>query len=337
MERELWDAPTAIPPDALLTRIGVDSHHHSNREAREEEFARRGLDAFRDVASVSPESPITVLDFGCGSGRILRWWAHERPADTIVGCDIHEASIDWMRTKYPERVRLFVNSEVPPLPEEDDTFNVIYCGSVFSHLTDWAAWLLELLRVLKPGGTLVASIHGRGFWQLGVAGSRGVPWDDDGTGIIVERAGESFHTSWGPAVYVSEWWLRRHWGAAMNIIEFHSTGFGLPDDRERGQGWVVGRKRPGVLPSPETIAAASDDPRELPAALRALDLAYDEIALVHIPEVRRLWHAVQESSKVWEDLAAAREELEAVRASTGDRWSDAVTNVVRRIRKRRAS
>ena len=304
----------ATPPDELLTRVGIDPGSYTTRELREQAFAELGHTAYNDIGADAPPSPATVLDFGCGSGRILQWWLQERPADTITGCDIHTPSIDWLRANHPDRVRLYVNDETPPLPEADDTFDLVYCGSVFSHLTDWAPWLLELLRVLKPGGTLVASFHGAGFWPLGVHGSRGVPWDEDVIGIVVERAGESFDSSWGPAVYVSEWWMRCHWGAAMEIVEYHPTGFGFPHDRGNGQGWVVGRKRPGALPTAAAISAPSDDPREAAAARHALELAYDEIATVHIPEVRRLWAALQESSKAWDELAVARAELERIRA-----------------------
>jgi SAM-dependent methyltransferase len=307
--------PVAAPPDPLLTRVGVDENVFPTRPEREHVFREHGLARFRDIASVSPPPPLTVLDFGCGSGRILQWWLEQRPADTIAGCDIHEPTIEWMREHYPPEVRLYANHERPPLPEPDERFDLIYCGSVFSHLTDWAPWLLELLRILKPGGTLVASVHGSGTWPLGLAASRGEPWDEDATGLLVEYAGESFHSSWGPAVYASEWWLRAHWGAAMDIISYHPAGFGHGDNRTNGQAWVVGSRRPGPLPTAEAIDALSDDPREVPSLARALRLAHEEIGQHHIPEVRRLWHDLQESAKAWNALAEARSELERLRGA----------------------
>jgi hypothetical protein len=126
----------------------------------------------------------------------------------------------------------------------------------------------------------VASLHGRGFWSMGLHGMRGVPWDEDNTGLLVERYGSRFEDSWGPAVYVSEWWVREHWGRTFDIERFEPTGFGFvqPENQLTGQAWLVARKpqdarslTPGDLESPST------DPREARAALRAQRLAYEEV------------------------------------------------------------
>ena len=190
----------------------------------------------------------------------MRWFL-ENADIALTGCDIHAPTIEWMRSAYPESVHLYVNDPNPPLAEVDASFDLVYCGSVFSHLPDWAPWLLELRRVLKLGGVLVASIHGRGLWPFGVAGSRGVPWDEDRTGLLVERYGDDFETSWGPAVYVSEWWLREHWGRAMEIVRFEPAGFGHPDSRAGGQAWVVARRdESGDAIAPDDLRRPSEDP-----------------------------------------------------------------------------
>ena len=48
----------------------------------------------------------------------------------------------------------------PHLPFEDNTFDLVYCGSVFTHVTDLAdAWFLELRRVLRKGGYAYITIQ----------------------------------------------------------------------------------------------------------------------------------------------------------------------------------
>jgi SAM-dependent methyltransferase len=264
------------PPDDLMIRIGVSPA--LSADARVAVYDDVGAGIYRNIRdAVTHASGQTVLDFGCGTGRVLRWFATE-PDINLVGCDIHDASVAWMQASFPPAVRLYVNGDAPPLPEENDTFDLIYCGSVFSHLTDWAPWLLELRRILKPGGALVASLHGRGFWEEGVHGKRGVPWDEDHTGMLVEHYGSTFDDSWGPAVYVSEWWIREHWGRALEIERFEPTGFGLPDNPSSGQGWLVARKPEHASPltAPE-LEAPGTDARETTAALRGRQLAYEEI------------------------------------------------------------
>jgi SAM-dependent methyltransferase len=261
-----------------MIRVGVSPDAFPTREAREEIFDQVGRGVHQSIRNAVPsEVGQTILDFGCGSGRVLRWFAEESGLN-LAGCDIHQPSITWMQANFDPGVRLYANDPSPPLPESNDTFDLVYGGSVFSHLTDWAPWLLELRRILKPGGALVASFHGRGFWGEGFHGSRGVPWDEDLTGILVEHYGSSFEDGWGPAVYMSEWWVREHWGRAFGIDRFEPVGFGMPDTATAGQGWLVARKPVRAQPlTSSDLEAPSPDSRELGAALRGRQLAYEEI------------------------------------------------------------
>src|SRR5205809_932972 len=52
------------------------------------------------------------------------------------------------------------STTLPHLPFEDNYFDLIYSGSVFTHISDLAdAWLLELRRVLRPDGMLYITVH----------------------------------------------------------------------------------------------------------------------------------------------------------------------------------
>ena len=101
-----------------------------------------------------------MLDFGCGSGRVLQ---HLRDAQgpELHGCDIHAPSVRWMARAFPE-LHTWVSPFRPPLEVEDSRFDCIYAWSVFSHLPepDMRDWLIELRRVLAPGGLLLVSTLG---------------------------------------------------------------------------------------------------------------------------------------------------------------------------------
>lgn len=309
------------PPDDLLVRIGVAPS--LSPEARLKQFDEVGEAAYRDVLSVIPEKDraLSVLDFGCGSGRIMRWF-HRHSNIALTGCDIHVPTIEWMRSAYPDDTKLYVSDPEPPLPEADESFDIVYCSSVFSHLPDWAPWLLELRRVLRPGGILVASIHGKGFWDLGIAGSRGAPWDEDGTGLLVENYGTDFETGWGPAVYVSEWWIRAHWGRAFDIVKYEPAGFGSPDDRGTGQAWVVARRAevdPDRPLNAEALQSPGEDPRELPATVRAQWLAYDELEALRrqsaetVARLQAEYAELHQRATEWNGLIAERDQQLAER------------------------
>jgi SAM-dependent methyltransferase len=60
-----------------------------------------------------------------------------------------------------------VNTILPHLPFEDRYFDVVYAGSVFTHIDDLAqTWFLELRCVLRAGGTLYVTIHDRHSIEL---------------------------------------------------------------------------------------------------------------------------------------------------------------------------
>lgn len=223
-----------------------------------------------------------VLDFGCGAGRTLRHLLGEAQEAEIWGCDIDRASVAWLEENLVPPVHAIGNDESPPLPFESGSFHLVFALSVFSHLAEtWAAWLLELHRLLRDDGLFVATFHGRGTWPLGVAGARGVPFEEDRIGMHVEHFGSSFEDSWGPAVYLSEWWLREHWGRAFEIVDFQPEGFPTGDTNapnRMGQGVVLLRKKP-VRIDPKALEASSEDSRELPAVIASRDLVYRELAL----------------------------------------------------------
>lgn len=102
-----------------------------------------------------------VLDFGCGCGRLIRHF-HSSTDAAMHGTDYNRTLVDWCKLNLP--VAVFGKNELdPPLPYDDSTFDFVYARSVFTHLPAdlQQSWLGELRRVLRPGGTLYFSMHGR--------------------------------------------------------------------------------------------------------------------------------------------------------------------------------
>src|SRR5262249_25648586 len=108
-----------------------------------------------------------VLDFGCGVGRTLRHFVEEARIGDFQGCDIDPRSVDWLQQNLCPPFTCFLNGDSPPLPVPEASFDLVYAVSVFTHLTSsWAHWLLEVHRVLKPGGLAALTFMGRGMWKL---------------------------------------------------------------------------------------------------------------------------------------------------------------------------
>jgi SAM-dependent methyltransferase len=100
------------------------------------------------------------LDFGCGWGRIGRFFLRDFQAADMVGVDIDPDMVAFCASaNLPGRFETIVNGQ--PLPFADASFRLITAYSVFTHLPPhlFRAWLAELLRVLAPGGLLVFTVE----------------------------------------------------------------------------------------------------------------------------------------------------------------------------------
>jgi ubiquinone/menaquinone biosynthesis C-methylase UbiE len=86
------------------------------------------------------------------------------------GADIQSEHIIWCQQHLSPPFKFVTVTTAPHLPFEDRYFDLIYCGSVFTHIDDLAdAWLLELKRILQPGGMLYITIHDKHSLQEYIA------------------------------------------------------------------------------------------------------------------------------------------------------------------------
>jgi len=108
-----------------------------------------------------------VLDFGCGCGRVLRSFRDVPHAGEVWGSDLDAEAIEWNRAHLGDIAQFHANAALPPTEFRTGQFEAIYAVSVFTHLPEELqfAWLTELRRILRPGGVLVASLHGAHYWQ----------------------------------------------------------------------------------------------------------------------------------------------------------------------------
>jgi ubiquinone/menaquinone biosynthesis C-methylase UbiE len=152
-----------IPPPEL--RLGY-------ARATEEYLAngRRNVQTMLDLLRASGarlERGTRILDFGCGAGRMICWLAEFADQGEVWGTDISAEHIVWCTQHLAPPFHFLVNTILPHLPFEDRYFDVVYTGSVFTHIDDLATtWFLELRRVLRAGGMLYVTIHDRHSIQL---------------------------------------------------------------------------------------------------------------------------------------------------------------------------
>lgn len=260
---------TPFPPFELATRVG---ELHAGGYALYEEIGRS---VRAEILGLLPDDwsfdGKSVLDFGCGAGRTLRHFLEEAESGSFHGCDIDGRSIAWLESNLSPPLHVFANGEEPPLPLESASLDLIWAISVFTHISDhWAAWLVELHRLLREDGLLIATIFGPGLseeWAPAPdprAGRSGrVLGEADRIGMNVLHHGRSWDLG-GPAVFLSGWWIEEHWGRAFEIFTLREDGFSAMPGW-RGQGVLLARKRPVEITVEDLERVDPADEREIEA------------------------------------------------------------------------
>jgi SAM-dependent methyltransferase len=145
-----------IPPDDLLSGYAESADNYLESGGLHAGILHKLLAA----SGFSWRAGLRVLDFGCGIGRMIRHFRREAADGEVWGVDISATHIHWCQQHLSPPFRFAVTTTIPHLPFPDRYFDVVYAGSVFTHLEDLAdAWLLEVRRVLAADGRAYVTIH----------------------------------------------------------------------------------------------------------------------------------------------------------------------------------
>lgn len=102
-----------------------------------------------------------ILDVGTGTGEPGLTIASLLKSGNVVGIDLSEKMLDVAEAHAKERdIQNFetVCCDVSEMPFEDESFNAIICRLSFMFFPDMEMALREMMRVLKPGGRICASV-----------------------------------------------------------------------------------------------------------------------------------------------------------------------------------
>lgn len=101
------------------------------------------------------------LDFGCGDGHTSGPWLVERGC-TYVGVDISETAV---RAARQAGLEAQVIPDTSSLPFASASFDAVLAVEVLEHLFDPRAAALEMFRVLRGGGLLLATVPNVAYWR----------------------------------------------------------------------------------------------------------------------------------------------------------------------------
>jgi SAM-dependent methyltransferase len=117
-----------------------------------------------DLLALIPPDAKTVLEIGCGAGRLCEMYRRINPRVHWIGTDFDQAACDRARAHCTEVFEFDFN--VAKVIAEDNPADCVVLRDVLERLEDPWAKLKTLASITKPGGQVLASIPNVGHWTV---------------------------------------------------------------------------------------------------------------------------------------------------------------------------
>lgn len=144
----------------LRTTTGFMSKIYTTEITSEEIISDNPIHQRLTKAYVVAEDYVTgnLLEIGCGEGRGFHYLKPFIAQYTAV--DKIQSAIETLQKEHPEGT--FIRMDIPPLHNlQDNAYDSIVSFQVIEHIQDDQAFLKEIYRVLKPGGTALITTPNR--------------------------------------------------------------------------------------------------------------------------------------------------------------------------------
>jgi SAM-dependent methyltransferase len=151
-----------VDEDKIIREISPADRMMGHREAPYLAIGRSALDCIGTALDASPKQTLTrILDLPCGHGRVMRMLRAAFPESELTACDISRDAVDFCVRTF-EAIPVY-SHEDPRSIELDGPFDLIFCGSLLTHIDAerWTGFLDLFESLLAPDAVLVFSTNGR--------------------------------------------------------------------------------------------------------------------------------------------------------------------------------
>ena len=232
-----WDTMNPPYTDALARDIyplPATSDRESYHGAHHFSYWASGLRDMRNLLQCARQyrqKINTYLDVGCASGRVLRHFAINSEIGRTIGCDINRRHVEWILNFLPRKIEVCQNTSIPTLPFEDDSVDLLSAFSVFTHIENFdIAWMMELKRILRPGGIAWITFLSEQLWSnMKETSTLYKSWSNHPEFVEQHRRqNKEFDSmvfrrrtdrSYSSVVFYNTEFLSDRWGRFLNVLE----------------------------------------------------------------------------------------------------------------------
>jgi SAM-dependent methyltransferase len=179
--------------------------HHIDRRRRYVMATLR-----RELAARGHEKAAHLLDLGCGDGNHTAWLGDF--AENIYGSDYNIVRL--ARARGLNKTATLFLADIMDYPARDGFFDAVFFNHVIEHIPDDASALVEIYRIMAPGGLLILGTPNEGSWWWQLAYRRAPH---------IRASTDHVH------FYTADTLCEKIATAGFKITEVEHTGFGPPD------------------------------------------------------------------------------------------------------------
>ena len=110
---------------------------------------------------LAPATGLRWIDIGCGNGAFTELLVERCAPSEIVGVDPSEGQLVFARSRHQAGIAKFLQGDAVALPFDDNSFDASAMALVIFFVPEPAKGLAEMVRVVRPGGTISAYV-----WDL---------------------------------------------------------------------------------------------------------------------------------------------------------------------------
>lgn len=138
--------------DVIFMNYGYDDENEVVQMGEAHDLNRYSIQLYHQLAKSVEIKDKDILEIGCGRGGGLSYVTHVFEPATAMGVDLDPRAMDFCNRHYKQAGLTFQQGDAQNLQLESNSYDVVLNVESSHRYQDMAAFLNEVIRILRPGG-----------------------------------------------------------------------------------------------------------------------------------------------------------------------------------------